>query len=140
MTKYTTPALLDECKQAGYDIVYGDEGKTVSRSESIAKDEMWTHIFNMLLHKHRPNLALLHVIAVDHTEHSDGPRSEGAYETVKAADGQVRQVWEELQKDFPGKATLIVVSDHGFSANKKKVIPVRRAGESRACGNERQDE
>src|SRR6185312_8989858 len=71
----------------------------------------------------RPNLALLHVIAVDHTEHSDGPRSEGAYEAIKAADGQVRQVWEELQKDFPGKATLIVVSDHGFSANKKRVVP-----------------
>jgi predicted AlkP superfamily pyrophosphatase or phosphodiesterase len=84
---------------------------------------MWTHIFNMILHNHRPNLALLHVIAVDHTEHVDGPRSDGAYETVKAADGQVRQVWEELQKDFPGKATLIVVSDHGFSANKKKVLP-----------------
>jgi predicted AlkP superfamily pyrophosphatase or phosphodiesterase len=123
VTKYTTPALLDECKQAGYDIVYGDEGKTVSSSESITKDEMWTHIFNILLHNHRPNLALLHVIAVDHTEHTEGPRSEGAYEAVKAADGQVREVWEELQKDFPGKATLIVVSDHGFSANKKKVIP-----------------
>jgi predicted AlkP superfamily pyrophosphatase or phosphodiesterase len=121
--KYTTPALLEECKQAGYDVVYGDEGKTVSRSESIAKDEMWTHIFNMVLHNHRPNLALLHVIAVDHTEHVDGPRSDGAYETVKAADGQVRQVWEELQKDFPGKATLIVVSNHGFSANKKRVVP-----------------
>jgi predicted AlkP superfamily pyrophosphatase or phosphodiesterase len=123
VSKYTTPALLDECKQAGFDVVYGDEGKTVGRSESIEKDEMWTKVFNMVLHKHRPNLALLHVIAVDHTEHSDGPRSEGAYETVKAADGQVRQVWEELQKDFPGKATLIVVSDHGFSANKKKVVP-----------------
>jgi predicted AlkP superfamily pyrophosphatase or phosphodiesterase len=123
VSKYTTPALLDECKQAGYDVVYGDEGKTVSRGESIAKDEMWTHIFNMILHNHRPNLALLHVIAVDHTEHVDGPRSDGAYETVKAADGQVREVWEELQKDFPGKATLIIVSDHGFSANKKKVVP-----------------
>jgi predicted AlkP superfamily pyrophosphatase or phosphodiesterase len=123
ITKYTTPALLDECKKAGFDVVYGDEGKTVSRKECIAKDEMWTRVFNMVVHKHRPNLALLHVIEVDHTEHIDGPRSDGAYEAVKAADGQVRQVWDELQKDFPGKATLIVVSDHGFSANKKKVIP-----------------
>src|SRR3954449_9385984 len=29
VTKYTTPALLDECKHAGFDVVYGDEGKTV---------------------------------------------------------------------------------------------------------------
>ena len=49
------------------------------RSESIAEDDMLTHVFNMILHKHRPNLALLHVIAVDHTQHNDGPRSEGAY-------------------------------------------------------------
>lgn len=121
--KYTTPALLDECKKAGYDIVYGDEGKTVSHEECITKDDMWTDIFNMLLHNHRPNLGLLHVIAVDHTEHSNGPRSERAYDAVKAADNEVRRVWDELQKDFPGKATLIVVSDHGFSANKKKVVP-----------------
>ena len=46
-----------------------------SRTESIDEDDMWTKIFNMVLHKHRPNLALLHVLAVDHTEHSDGPRS-----------------------------------------------------------------
>ena len=46
-----------------------------------------------------------------------------AYEAIKAADGQVRQVWEQLQKDFPGKATLIIVSDHGFSANKTAVLP-----------------
>lgn len=129
--KYTTPELIEECKQAGFDIVYGDEGKTVGREESIAKDEMWTKIFNMILRKHRPNFALLHVIAVDHTEHADGPRSEGAYEAIKAADGQVRQVWEELQRDFPGKATLVVVSDHGFSANKTKILPneiLRKAG------------
>jgi predicted AlkP superfamily pyrophosphatase or phosphodiesterase len=123
VTRYTTPALLDECKEAGYDVVYGDEGKTIGLAESIKKDDMWTKVFNMLVHKHRPNLALLHVIAVDHTEHSDGPRSEGAYEAVKAADGQVKQVWDELQKDYTGKATLFVVSDHGFSLNKNKVIP-----------------
>ena len=70
VTKYTTPALLDECKQAGFDIVFGDEGKTVSRSESIAKDEMWTHVFNMLLHKHRPNLG---------TAACDSSRSHGAH-------------------------------------------------------------
>jgi predicted AlkP superfamily pyrophosphatase or phosphodiesterase len=123
VSKYMTPELLEECKAEGLHVVYGDEGKTISRTESISEDDMWTKIFNGILHKHRPNLALLHVLAVDHTEHIDGPRSEGAYEAIKAADGQVRQVWEELQKDYPGKATLIVVSDHGFSANKSRVVP-----------------
>jgi predicted AlkP superfamily pyrophosphatase or phosphodiesterase len=123
VSKYTTPELLEDCKANGFDVVRGDEGKTISRSESISEDEMFTKIFNGILHKHRPNLALLHVLAVDRTEHIDGPRSEGAYEAIMAADGQVRQVWEELQKDYRGKATLVVVSDHGFSANKKRVTP-----------------
>ena len=123
VAKYTTPELLKECEEAGHKVVYGNEGKKISRTESIDEDIMWTEIFNMILTKHRPNLALLHVLAVDHTEHSDGPRSEGAYEAIKAADAQVKMVWDQLQKDFPGKATLFVVSDHGFSANKTKVVP-----------------
>ena len=90
-----------------------------------------TRIFNLILHDHRPNLALLHVIDVDHTEHLKGPKSPEAYAAVKAADGQVREVWEELKRDFPGKATLLVVSDHGFSATKRMVLPnviLRKAG------------
>ncbi len=121
--KYTTPELLKECKEAGHHIVYGNAGKTISRTESIEEDIMWTKIFNMILSKHRPNLALMHVLAVDHTEHREGPRSEGAYEAIKSADAQVKMVWDQLQKDFPGKATLFVVSDHGFSPNKTKIVP-----------------
>jgi predicted AlkP superfamily pyrophosphatase or phosphodiesterase len=129
--KYTTPELIEECKDAKLDIIYGNEGKTLSRSETIEQDETWTRVFNMILHKHRPNFGLLHVVAVDHTEHMEGPRSDGAYEAIKAADGQVRQVWEELERDFPGKATLFIVSDHGFSANRTKLSanePLEKAG------------
>jgi predicted AlkP superfamily pyrophosphatase or phosphodiesterase len=118
--KYTTPALLAECKEAGISLTQspngtGNIGKQ-TLEEGVAMDDLWTRVVNMILHKHRPNLALLHVVAVDHTQHADGPRSPEAYEVLKAADNQVRQVWETLQRDFPGKATLIIVSDHGFSA------------------------
>jgi predicted AlkP superfamily pyrophosphatase or phosphodiesterase len=125
--KYTTPALLAECKEAGLVLIQSPDGKgkigKQTLQESIAADNLWTQVFNMMMHKHRPNLALLHVVAVDHTEHADGPRTPEAYEAIKAADDQVRQVWEQLQKDFPGKATLVIVSDHGFSANKIGVLP-----------------
>lgn len=140
--KYTTPVLLEECKEAGLVLIQSPDGTgkvgNQTRQESIAEDQTWTQVFNMVLHKHRPNLALMHVVAIDHTEHSDGPRSEGAYETIKAADDQVRQVWEQLQRDFPEKATLIIVSDHGFSANQTGVLPnviLRDAGLVEATGN-----
>jgi predicted AlkP superfamily pyrophosphatase or phosphodiesterase len=133
--KYTTPSLFKECKEAGfllagdYDGTGPDEG--IDRRNKAPEDPMWTNVFNMVLHKHRPNLALLHVIDVDHKQHSHGPRSAEAYEAIKVADGQIREVWEQLQKDFPGKATFIIVSDHGFSANKIAILPnviLRQAG------------
>src|SRR5262249_8957199 len=47
-------------------------------------EEMLTNIFGMILEKHHPNLALLHIANVDHTEHQFGPRSPEAYAAIKA--------------------------------------------------------
>jgi predicted AlkP superfamily pyrophosphatase or phosphodiesterase len=129
--RYTTPALMEECKQAGY-ILDDNGGQDDPKGRPYeAKDDMWTHVFVNILRDHRPQLALLHVISVDHTEHIDGPRSREAYAAIKTADDQVREVWEELQKDYAGKATLVVVSDHGFSPIERAILPnvaLRKAG------------
>ena len=69
-----------------------------------------------------------------HTEHLFGPQSAEAYAAVKAADDQVGQVWEELKRDYPARATLVVVSDHGFSSIKRTIMPnvvLRKAGLTR---------
>ncbi len=119
--KYTTPQLFNE---ASADHVWADgEAQDTTGDTRIISDKMCTDVFLMLLQKHRPQLALLHLINVDHIEHLDGPRSPEAYAAVHTADAQVGQVWNELQKDFPGKATLVVVSDHGFSANDHRINP-----------------
>jgi predicted AlkP superfamily pyrophosphatase or phosphodiesterase len=127
LLKSTTPSLLADCKAAGISLTQSTDGSgkigKQSLAESISLDDMWTRVFNMIVEKYRPNLALLHVVAVDHTEHADGPRSPEAYAAIQAADNQVREVWDVLQRNFPGKATLIVVSDHGFSLNKTEVRP-----------------
>jgi predicted AlkP superfamily pyrophosphatase or phosphodiesterase len=66
---------------------------------------------------------MLHLIDVDHIEHMKGPRSPEAYAAIKSNDACVAEVWETLQREFPGKATIFVVSDHGFSPIKKIVLP-----------------
>jgi predicted AlkP superfamily pyrophosphatase or phosphodiesterase len=127
---YTTPALKAECIKAGL-WIDGSVDDPLEAEKKPFPDENTTKIFNMILHEHRPNLALLHLARVDHDEHQYGPKSPEAYIAVKAADEEVRQVWEELKRDFPGKATLIVVSDHGFSLTHRMVLPnviLRRAG------------
>ena len=127
--KYTTPGLMEECKKAG---VWADgmvpQGETDRR---IVADQNSTAVFNLILKQHHPRLALLHVTDVDHTQHLRGPRTAEAYAAVKGADGFVRQVWEELKQDYPNRATLIVVSDHGFSPINKLILPnviLRNAG------------
>ncbi|HEY4233743.1 MAG TPA: alkaline phosphatase family protein, partial [Lacipirellulaceae bacterium] len=67
-----------------------------------------------------------------------GPKSPEAYAAIKTADDQVREVWDELKRDFPGKATLIIVSDHGFSPIEHAVLPnvvLRQAGLVEATGD-----
>jgi predicted AlkP superfamily pyrophosphatase or phosphodiesterase len=120
--KYTTPALLDECRRAGIYLLRKDDPHPPTDADE-PNDAVYTKAFNLILHKHRPQLALLHIAMVDHTEHAKGPKSAEAYQAVHDADGYVRQVWEELQKDYPGRATLVIVSDHGFSPIRKMILP-----------------
>jgi predicted AlkP superfamily pyrophosphatase or phosphodiesterase len=122
--QYTTPSLLAEANAAGIPIL-GQQGLTAP------PDDICTPVFNLILQQHRPQLALLHLVEVDHTQHLNGPCSSEAYAAIKKADGQVRVVWEELKRDFPGRATLFVVSDHGFSPIKRVILPnvvLRKAG------------
>lgn len=120
--KFTTPALMAQCRQAG---IWSD-GEPVRYGQhelQIVSDETCTRVFNFILHTHRPHLALLHLTHVDTVEHMQGPRTPEAYAAIKAADEQVRQVWEELKKDFDGQSTLFIVSDHGFSPVERMILP-----------------
>jgi predicted AlkP superfamily pyrophosphatase or phosphodiesterase len=128
--QFTTPSLMAECKQAGIwsesDVIrYG------SRELHVVSDEMCTRVFNFILRTHHPNLALLHLTHVDSVEHVKGPRTPEAYAAIKVTDEQVRQVWEEVKRDYADRATVMIVSDHGFSPVERLVlpnVPLRNAG------------
>ena len=131
LNKYSTPALQDECAQAGIKIFNVNAGNERS-------DEPYAQTFNLILHQHRPQLALLHLIMVDHIQHYNGPRSPEAYAAIKEADAQVGEVMAELKKDYPGKATVLIVSDHGFSPLNHMILPnviLRQAGLEKQKGD-----
>ncbi|HSI12232.1 MAG TPA: ectonucleotide pyrophosphatase/phosphodiesterase [Chthoniobacter sp.] len=119
--KYGTPSLLTEFKAAG--IPYEQQGTWWKGGQGQDRDRMYAQMLNFVVRTHRPNIALLHLVEVDHVEHAHGPQSPEAYAAVKFADDRVREVWEELKKDFPGKATLIVASDHGFFPYQQQIQP-----------------
>ena len=121
--KYTTPALLQECEAAGIHMLRKNDPHP-PEDASEPNDDVYTKAFNLILHEHRPQLALLHIARRGpHRTFEGAALPEDAYKAVHEADGYVREVWEELKKDYPGKATLIVVSDHGFSPIRKMILP-----------------
>ena len=128
--RYSTPSLMAECKKArvwsdGEIVRYG------TREFRVVTDDMCTRVFNHILRTHHPDLALLHLTHLDTVEHLKGPRTADAYAAINGADGQVRQVWQEVKRDYPEGATLLVVSDHGFTPVERLIlpnIPLRDAG------------
>jgi predicted AlkP superfamily pyrophosphatase or phosphodiesterase len=126
LEKSTTPALITRAKAAG---CWLDD---IADLTDLAKvDPRLVSMFTLILRENHPRLALLHIADTDHTQHAKGPRSAEAYAAIKTADGQVAAVWEELQRNYAGKATLIVVSDHGFSPITRQILPnviLRQAG------------
>jgi predicted AlkP superfamily pyrophosphatase or phosphodiesterase len=138
LEKYTTPTVLKEAEAAGIKLLNKDDKSATSDSPQ-PPDDICLQTFNLVLEKHRPNLALLHLVDVDHDQHLYGPRGAEAYAAIKKADQQVRQVWDLLKRDFPGKATLFIVSDHGFQLNKNAIFPnvvLRKAGLVEVTGKE----
>ena len=138
-TKYTTPGLLAalEAKGIRLDEIIGVSGSeaatrpTTGGTAADPRDVVFTKAFNLILRDHRPNLGLLHLADVDHYQHLHGPRTPQAYAAIKIADDCVRQVWDEMRRLFPGRATIVIVSDHGFSAIERMLFPnvlLRKAG------------
>ena len=127
---FTTPSLTNECAKAGINL-FEERAESESALDERPIDENYTRTFDLILREHHPNLALMHLVNVDHTQHLKGPRNEAAYEAIKLADKQVGEIWAEVQRDYPGKATVFVVSDHGFSAINVQILPnviLRKAG------------
>ncbi|HVU89887.1 MAG TPA: ectonucleotide pyrophosphatase/phosphodiesterase [Pirellulales bacterium] len=120
--EYSTPQLVAECKAAG---VWAD-GEVVQagpKQYQVISDDTCTRVFNFILERHKPGLALLHLTHVDYQQHVKGPRTDDAYAAMAAADEQVRLVWETVKRVYGARATLIVISDHGFSPVERLVMP-----------------
>ena len=129
MIRHSTPSLIEEFKQAG--IPYENEADGFKPGRGEDRDRLHVRMFNHIVRMHRPQLALMHILEVDHVEHAHGPQSPEAYAAVNFADGLVREIWEEVKRTFPDRATILVISDHGFFPYRQAVCPnviLRKAG------------
>jgi len=69
-----------------------------------------------LLEKKRPALLLLHLIALDHTQHETAPFSGETFAVLERLDAVVAKLRETAERVAPGRAFVAIVSDHGFAS------------------------
>jgi predicted AlkP superfamily pyrophosphatase or phosphodiesterase len=91
--------------------------RTFDDSNQAWRDQIWTDAAAYILEKHQPNLLLLHLLNLDDTSHEYGPMSSPAFTAMAFLDDRVKQILDTIQHaGLSHRATLIIVSDHGFRA------------------------
>ncbi len=133
--EFSTPSLLEEFKAAG--IPYENEADGFKDGQGENRDRIHVRMLNHIISKHKPRFTLFHILEVDHIEHAHGPQSPEAYAAVRFADDLVGEVWAQMKQTFGDKATIIIVSDHGFFNYRQTISPnvaLRDAGLLTALG------
>ncbi len=98
--------------------------------DTVAADVVRTKFAAALLEEHTPALMTVHLIALDGTEHRDGPWVASAHRTLEAIDAMVGELAAAALANDPDSA-IAVVSDHGFMATHTAVnlrVPLVAAG------------
>lgn len=73
---------------------------------------------------HKPRVLLLHLGSLDGAEHSAGPGSPRAIETLQRIDGYLGELRSAVaQAGLAGRTDFVIVSDHGFSPIERQLQP-----------------
>lgn len=84
--------------------------------ETVAEDEIRARFAIRLLQKKHPSFFTVYLTGLDTEEHLSGPFSPKSNETLERLDAVVGALRAAADKAAPGRATICVVSDHGFAA------------------------
>ncbi len=103
----TTPGLLAEAA-AEIGEYRGGIDTSGEGDEVRGKYAVW------ILEKKHPRLLLLHLTALDHTEHETGVFSKESIAILERIDAVIGSVSDEAEKIAPHNAYFVVTSDHGF--------------------------
>jgi predicted AlkP superfamily pyrophosphatase or phosphodiesterase len=98
--------------------------------DTVEADVVRTKFAVAMLREHEPDLMTVHLIALDGTEHRDGPWVASAHRTLEYIDAMVGELVAAALAADPESAVAIV-SDHGFIATHTAVnfrVPFVAAG------------
>ena len=132
---FSTPELLKEFDEVG--IPFRKHEEFCWSGEKVNRDLMNTRIALHVIKRHRPHLLFFHLLDVDGVQHKTGPRSEETYKSMRFVDDRLKEIIDLLQQEYPGRATVIVTTDHGFGVVRQRIHPnvkLRDAGLLKMAG------
>ena len=83
--------------------------------EGVAEDETRARFAQLLLERKHPGFITVYLTGLDTEEHESGPFSAPAGEALERLDEVVGALRSAAERAAPGRATVCVVSDHGFA-------------------------
>ena len=115
-------AVEQEMIAAG--LAAGNDFEEFKKGNIQWRDLMWTRAAIHILKSHQPNLMYFHLLNIDGTHHRYGPRTPAGMSAIALADARVAELLAALdQSGLRDRATVIVVSDHGFKGTKRSIRP-----------------
>ena len=88
------------------------------------RDQRWTDAAVHIIERHRPNLMLFHLLALDGINHHYGPGTPASQTAMAFLDAQVARVLAAIDRaGIREQTTVMVVSDHGFRVAADSIHP-----------------
>ena len=93
-----------------------------TKANIIFRDQIWTAAGAYLIREHKPDLLLFHLLTLDSTQHTYGPKTLAARDAMAFLDGCVAQIVAAVHDaGLDSSTTFLVVSDHGFKSYTKEI-------------------
>ena len=101
-------------------------------SSSAYRDLAWTDAAIHIVERHKPNLLLFHLLALDSAHHTYGPGTLASATTMAFQDAQLARLLEAVERaGLKEQTSVILLADHGFRIARRTIQPnviLRRQG------------
>src|SRR5439155_103574 len=117
----TARAVWDELKAAGFPM--DRQGDWANLPRRFMKDTMVAEVAAHAVHRHAPDMLMVHFLCADSHQHLFGPRAPEAYWAIEHVDACIGRLLAALPGNVRERAAVFVVSDHGFLPGDRDIRP-----------------
>ena len=118
---HTARAVWEELAAAGFPMAR--QGEWALLPKRFMKDTMVAGVAAHVVHRHAPDLLLVHFLCADSHQHLYGPRTPAVYWAIEHIDHCIRRLLDSLPTSTRERTAVFVVSDHGFLPVDRDIRP-----------------